>query len=144
MLERVLIHQESDIGIAIVTVRSRAMALNFSQDRVDRLCTAVSELARNIVKYARGCSADLLIMDWPDPDNSEHIQGLVIQARDNGPGIDDLHASLQDHVSSSGSLGLGLPGVKRLVDEFDIISQTRRQAGAGGTVVTIRMGAKSR
>lgn len=143
MLERVLIRRDGDIGIAIVTARARAQALGFSEDRQDKLCTAVSELARNIVKYAGSAGGDVLVIDWPDRSDRERIQGLVIQARDNGPGIADLNQALRDHYSSGGSLGLGLPGVKRLVDEFEIISETHGQASTGGTVVTIRMKARS-
>lgn len=142
MLERVQIRRDGDIGIAIVTVRARAQALGFSEDRQDRLCTAVSELARNIVKYAGSSGGDLLVLDWPDRQDREQIQGLVIQARDNGPGIPDVTRALREHYSSGGSLGLGLPGVQRLVDEFEIISEPRGSSSTGGTVVTIRMRAR--
>ena len=127
-MERFLIRREADIGIAIVGARASARALGFNQNDLDRLATAVSELARNIIKYAPDVGGDILL-------THEHRDGrllLTVEARDNGPGIVHVEAALQEHFSTSGSLGLGLPGVKRMMDEFSIVSIPGR-----GTVVTI-------
>lgn len=128
MMERYAIHTESDLGIALVGSQSLARKLGFNRSQVDRLGTAVCELARNILKYAQPNGGDILIRE----DNDEGRMRLVVQARDNGPGMNNIDQALADHYSSSGSLGLGLPGVQRLMDHFEIIS-----VPDAGTVVTI-------
>lgn len=126
-MERFVILRESDIGIAVVGVRARARLLGFSAPQLDRLATAVSELARNIVKYSRTSGGDILLRD----EIHNNRLRLVLQARDNGPGIDDVEQALCDHYSSSGTLGLGLPGVRRLMDSLSI-----QTVPGAGTVVT--------
>jgi serine/threonine-protein kinase RsbT len=128
-MERYIISRESDIGIAVVACQTRARALGFSQARIDRLGTAVSELARNIIKYSLLSGGDIILRE----ERGESLR-LVIQARDNGPGITDLEAALRDHFSTSGTLGLGLPGVRRMMDDFSIVS-----IPGSGTVVTIAL-----
>jgi serine/threonine-protein kinase RsbT len=128
MMERFVINTESDIAIAVVATQARARSLGFSGSRVDRLGTAVSELAHNIIKYAQQSGGDLLL----HLDNKNGQRRLTLQARDNGPGISDVEAALRDHYSTSGTLGLGLPGVRRMVDDFQILS-----IPGSGTVVTI-------
>jgi serine/threonine-protein kinase RsbT len=127
-MERFIINKGSDIGIAVVGVQARARALGFTESQIHRLGTAVSELAHNIVKYAAPNGGDIMLQQ----DNQDNRKRLLVQARDNGPGIADLEQALSDHFSSAGTLGLGLPGVKRIVDEFSIVSE----AGSG-TVVSI-------
>lgn len=129
-MERFTIALESDIGIAVVGVQAQARRLGFTQDQIDRLGTAVSELARNIVKYAGCRGGDIVCQEEP---RGQTLR-LVVQARDNGPGIDDISRALSDHYSSSGSLGLGLPGVKRIMDECEVVSIV-----GSGTVVTIAL-----
>jgi len=131
MLERVAIGREEDITTAVVVAQAHARALGMSSDAVQRLGTAVSELARNICKYCRHTGGDMVIQQHTHEGGSPQ---LVVQVRDNGPGIADLEQALQDHYSSSGTLGLGLPGVRRIVDHFAIVSEPGR-----GTVVTIAM-----
>ena len=128
-MERFMVQRDSDIGIAVVGIQSIARHLGFESDQISRLATAVSELATNIVKYSPECGGDLVVS------LEESKQGKVqlkVQARDNGPGISDIEQALMDHYSSSSTLGLGLPGVKRIVDEFDIVSKSGE-----GTVVCI-------
>ena len=127
-MERYLVRSETDIGIAVVGVQARARTLGFTESQISRLGTAVSELAHNIVKYAKPEGGDILLYEESCDDKA----GLRIQARDNGPGITNLDQALSDHYSSSGTLGLGLPGVKRIVDEFSIVS-----VPGSGTVVSI-------
>lgn len=126
-MERFVILRESDIGIAVVGVRAQARLLGFSAPQLDRLATAVSELARNIVKYSRTSGGDILLRD----EIHNNRLRLVLQARDNGPGIDDVEQALCDHYSSTGTLGLGLPGVRRLMDSLSI-----QTVPGAGTVVT--------
>jgi serine/threonine-protein kinase RsbT len=131
MLERVAINRDEDVTTAVVVVQAHARELGFGNDAIQRLGTAVSELARNIRKYCQASGGDVLI------DLEEREEGQVrfmVQVRDNGPGIRDLETALRDHYSSSGTLGLGLPGVRRMVDAFSIISEPGK-----GTVVTIGM-----
>jgi len=112
----VSIRKEWDIVGARQLGREHAKRLGFSTVDQARIATAISELARNIYLYAeKGCISFELI------DELER-KGLRIIATDNGPGIQDLSLVMQDGYSTSGGLGAGLPGVKRLMDYFDIHS----------------------
>lgn len=124
---RVAINSDQDIVGARQRGRTLAAELGFSSADATMIATAISELARNIVSYARKGEIQLQKMQ-----NGEH-QGLMVIASDDGPGIPDVRQALRDGFSTSGSLGLGLPGVKRLMDEFQIVSQPGR-----GTVVTVK------
>ena len=130
-MERYIVRHESDIGIAVVAARAQAKLIGLSVDQQNRLSTAVSELATNIVKYTDGKGGDILIREAIA--NSENC-ALVVQARDNGPGISNIDQALEENYSSGGTLGLGLPGVRRIVDYFKIVSEE-----GVGTVVTIGM-----
>ena len=124
---RLSIENEMDVTRAVLETVSFCTAVGIDRGRGQMVATAVSELARNIVKYAtRG---DVILR--PCVGQSGH--GVEIVVEDDGPGIDDLEQAMQDHFSTSGTLGLGLPGVKRMMDEFAIESQRGR-----GTRVTIR------
>lgn len=127
-MERFPIRKEVDIAITLVAVRARAARLGFDHNKLDRICICVSELTRNIIKYSPTRGGDLVLREEVSSDRMT----LILQARDNGPGIANIEAALQNHMSTSGSLGLGLPGVKRLADQFEILSQPGE-----GTVVTI-------
>ena len=102
------------------------MAANLGFDGSDLtiIATAISEVARNIVQYAREGEVFL------EPVHENGHRGIHIVARDRGPGIYDVDQAMQDGYSTSRGLGLGLPGAKRLMDEFTIESA----AGAGTTV----------
>lgn len=104
--------------------RELAATLGFSSTDLTLLATAISELARNILQYAGRGEVVLRIAD------EGGRRGIVIEARDKGPGIPDIERVLQDGYSTSGSLGLGLPGARRLLDEFEI-----RSVPGKGTVV---------
>lgn len=80
------------------------------------IATAVSELARNIVKYAG--KGEIIIA----PVQKGYRVGIEIIAQDRGPGMLNVEQAMTDHFSSGGTLGLGLPGVKRMMDEFEINS----------------------
>lgn len=124
---RVAINSDQDIVIARQKGRALAVELGFSPVDATFLATAISELARNIVAYARTGEITLTVI------RGSHRQGISIVASDNGPGIHDIQQALRDGFSTSGSLGLGLPGVRRLMDEFEIKSKPGR-----GTTVTVK------
>lgn len=93
-----------------------------------KIVTAGSELARNILRYATGSRGTLRVEQVRDGERA----GIRATFSDEGPGIDDVEAALQDGFSTDGSMGLGLPGSRRLVDDFEIAS-----AKGIGTTVTI-------
>lgn len=125
---RVAISADSDIVAARQEGRSIAAKLGFLSGDLALIATAISELARNIVQYAGTGEITVKLAE------DGMRQGVVIVARDKGPGIFDIKKALQDGYSTSGSLGLGLPGVRRLMDEFEIISEV----GQGTTVTVIK------
>src|SRR5690349_7971302 len=111
------IQSEMDIAKAILEARRAGSELGFGAPEQSRISTAASELARNIVKYAG--TGQIRI------NQIEHNarKGIEVIAEDNGPGIADINLAMKDHFSTSGTLGLGLPGVRRLMDEFNIESE---------------------
>ncbi len=122
---RVAINSDQDIVLARQKGRARAIELGFSSGDATLLATAISELARNIVAYASKGRITLKVV------NGLNREGISVTASDDGPGIPDVGQALRDGFSTSGSLGLGLPGVRRLMDEFEITSRP----GRGTTVV---------
>ncbi len=123
---RVPILSDSDIVIARQKGRELAAQVGFQFTDLTLIATAISELARNIVLYAK--RGEIIIR------SNHHGEGvgITIVATDKGPGIWNIEQAMQVGYSTSGSLGLGLPGVKRLVDEFEIVSKVGE-----GTTVTI-------
>jgi len=114
---RVTISSDQDIVLARQKGRALALELGFSSGDATLIATAISELARNIVSYAGNGQIGL-----KDIQGSTRA-GISITASDNGPGIPNVGQALRDGFSTSGSLGLGLPGVRRLMDEFEIDSK---------------------
>jgi serine/threonine-protein kinase RsbT len=124
---QVAIRSDPDIVSARQQGRSLAAAIGFTATDATLIATAISELARNIVTYAgRG---DVTIRGL----EISQRRGIVIIARDSGPGIRNIDDVLRDGYSTSGGLGLGLPGVRRLMDEFTIGSELGH-----GTTVTVK------
>jgi serine/threonine-protein kinase RsbT len=123
----VAINSDQDIVLARQKGRAKAMELGFSSGDATLIATAISELARNIVAYAGKGRITLKVV------NGLNRQGISVVASDEGPGIPDVRQALRDGFSTSGSLGLGLPGVRRLMDEFEITSQPGR-----GTTVAVK------
>ncbi|TMH82130.1 MAG: anti-sigma regulatory factor [Betaproteobacteria bacterium] len=124
---RVFIRDESDVAVARRRARELASQQGLSEVEAEALATAVTEIARNIVVHAGG--GEILferVVDAPR-------RGVVVIARDTGPGIPDVEQAMQDGFSTKRGLGFGLPGARRLVDKFEIESK----AGAG-TTVTLR------
>lgn len=124
---RVAINSDQDIVAARQKGRVMASELGFSSGDATLIATAISELARNIVSYARKGEIKLKGIH-----GSSQI-GILVVASDEGPGIVDIRQALRDGFSTSGSLGLGLPGVRRLMDDFEISSQPGK-----GTIVTVK------
>ena len=122
---QILITSDKDVVTARQQGRAMALQTGFSGSEATLIATAISELARNIVSYAHLGSVTLKPVH-----GTNGATGLTIVASDSGPGIADVNLALRDGYSSSGGLGLGLPGVRRLMDEFDIASS----AGSGTTV----------
>lgn len=126
----VAIHGEEGIVAARQSAREAARSLGFGLVDQTRITTAVSELARNVVRYATESRGEMYVRPLP---LSERGFGLEIVMADEGPGIEDVNVAMQEGVSSGMGLGMGLPGARRLVDDLEIDSGPGR-----GTVVTIR------
>jgi serine/threonine-protein kinase RsbT len=124
---QVPIRSDQDIVVARQKGRELASSLGFSACDATLVATAISELARNIVLYAKSGKIHLLGA------NQKHKRGIVVVAQDEGPGIANVHQAVESGFSTSGGLGLGLPGVRRLMDEFEIVSQPGQ-----GTKVTAK------
>lgn len=123
--------REEDIVTARQRARDISRELGFGAVDQSRIATAVSELARNVLRYARGAPGDVRIRALNEP--SPERVGVEVVVHDEGPGIPDVHAALRDGYTSGGGLGLGLPGARRLMDELTIDTAIGR-----GTTVTIR------
>ncbi|MFE4814464.1 anti-sigma regulatory factor [Peribacillus simplex] len=112
----VKIINEWDIVAARQLGRNVAKELGFGTVDQARITTAISELARNIYLYAGQGSVSIEKL------NINGKSGLKIVAEDQGPGIEDIRRVMEDGYTTSGGLGAGLPGAKRLMDDFDIES----------------------
>jgi serine/threonine-protein kinase RsbT len=127
---------ESDSDVVTARQRARQMAGELELTSTDQtlLATAISEVARNITTYAK--RGEVLLSVVRDDSGREGIQVI---ARDEGPGIENVDLALQDGYTSGTGLGLGLPGARRLVDDFAI-----ETAPGQGTKVTLVMWANSK
>ena len=125
---------ESDADVVTARQQARAMAGDLELTSTDQtlLATAISEVARNITTYAKRGEVELSVVH---DDNGR--DGIQVIARDQGPGIENVELALQDGYTSGGGLGLGLPGARRLVDDFHI-----ETALGQGTTVTLVMWAR--
>ena len=120
---------DSDEHIVDARAEGRALAtqLGFSRTDATLIATAISEVARNILVHAG--SGEVAMR----PEVGERRCGLVVVASDSGPGIRDVEAAMQEGFGTKGGLGLGLPGAKRIMDEFSV------QTGGRGTTVEMAM-----
>lgn len=124
---RIPILTEVDIVTARQQGRALAASLGFASSDQALIATAISELARNILQYAGRGEVDIA---------AEHLNGragITVVATDSGPGIPDVKRALEDGFSTGKGLGLGLPGTKRIMDEFDLVSEVGK-----GTRVAVR------
>lgn len=129
MTDEVIVPIRSDLDIVTARQEGRAVAseIGFNGSNLTVIATAISELARNILKFAK--AGEIIIQ--PIVRNSR--RGIAIVARDQGPGIPNVDMAMRDGYSTSQGLGLGLPGTRRMMDEFEIKSAVEE-----GTIVTIR------
>jgi len=123
---RVPVRDSNGVAWALLEARKAAEDAGFSDHGRQILATSVSELANNIVKY--GGRGEIRLRRVAAGDRV----GIEVTASDRGPGIEDIDQAMKDHFSSSGTLGLGLPGIERMMDSFDIQSEPGK-----GTTVTI-------
>ena len=121
------IRTEGDIVLVRRTAREAAAKAGFSPTDITRIVTASSELARNIFKYAGEGT-----MRWRCVNSGDRC-GIELEFQDHGPGIADVELAMQEGYTTSGGLGMGLPGAKRLVDELEICSTPGQ-----GTTVTLK------
>ncbi len=121
------IHIVTEVDIVTARQRGRALAaeLGFGSSDQALIATAISELARNILQYAGRGDVDIAA------EHQDGRSGISVVATDRGPGISDVERAMQDGFSTGKGLGLGLPGTKRIMDEFDLTSE----AGEGTRVV---------
>jgi anti-sigma regulatory factor (Ser/Thr protein kinase) len=121
------INSDADLVTARAEARELASRLGFSRTDATLIATAISEIARNIVVHVgRGRITMHHVRE-------ERRYGLIVVAEDEGPGIRDPEAALAEGNASRGGLGLGLPGARRLMDEFEVVCGSVR-----GTTVTMK------
>ena len=125
--EKYFIRIESDVMRASLLSKKFTAQWKTSPNDQSRLMTTISELGYNIIKYAN--SGEITI-SYHESFGKSYFE---IQASDQGPGIPDIELALQNEFSTGGTLGLGLPGIKRLMDEFSIESKLDH-----GTTVSVR------
>ena len=124
---RIAVRGDMDVTKAVLYTVEQAQEAGFDEVAGRMIATATSELARNLLHHAGSGEIRLRILD----ERGRH--GIQIQARDQGPGIPDVERAMRDHFSTAGTLGLGLPGVERLMDELQVESTV-----GTGTCVTAR------
>jgi serine/threonine-protein kinase RsbT len=124
---RLDVGDSADNALAISAARRLAREIGFDESEEFLIATAVSELSTNILRYAGSGQITLR------PVRSEGRTGIEVVALDAGPGIADIGRAMQDHYSTGGSLGLGLPSVKRIMDSFRLEARPR-----GGMLCTAR------
>ena len=130
---RVPVSSDADVVEAREKGRELSARLGFSSIDLTLIVTAISEVARNILLYAKEGEIVLGL------ENTDGQNGIVVVARDEGPGIPDLELAMRDSYSTGSGLGLGLPGARRLMDEFQIESEVSK-----GTTIVMKKWAPER
>jgi serine/threonine-protein kinase RsbT len=130
---RVSVSSDADVVAAREKGRELSAKLGFSSIDLTLIVTAISEVARNIILYAEKGEIVLRL------DSNAGHRGIVVVASDQGPGIPDLELAMRDSFSTGNGLGLGLPGARRLMDEFEIESEISK-----GTTVVMKKWAPER
>jgi serine/threonine-protein kinase RsbT len=123
----IVIERETDIVTARQKGRELAGTIGFGSSEQTLIALAISEITRNIISFAGHGSIKLSRVD------SGGRRGILIVARDEGPGIPDIELAMRDGYSTAKSLGVGLPGTKRVMDEFDLDSTVGK-----GTTITMK------
>jgi len=126
--DSVEVFKEQDVVFTKNRVKEAAVKIKMGLVNQTRLITAASEILRNMMRYANGGRCLIEVV------SSGRNNGIRLTFTDKGPGIPDIAAAMRDGFSTGKSLGLGLPGTKRLVNEFDIKSKV----GEGTTVTIIK------
>ena len=125
---RVAIRTDADVVTARQEARTMGADLGFSSTDLTLLATAISEVARNITTYAGEGEVTLRVL------NEDGRQGIEVLATDDGPGIADVELAMQDGYTTGNGLGLGLPGTRRLVDDFELDTEP----GAGTRIRMVK------
>ena len=120
----VRVSNRQDVNTARRAARLRAISLGFSRNDVEAVALVAGELAMNLYRYA--LAGEIMVQAIGDPG----ARGICIISRDAGPGIPDVEAAMRDGFTTGGGLGSGLPGVRRLMDEFELVT------GTDGTTIT--------
>ena len=126
--DRLVIAREQDVVPYRNRVKEAAQRIGMGIVNQTKLITAASELVRNMLRYAGGGEAIIEVV------SQGRQSGIRLTFADRGPGIADIEKAMQDGFSTGGSLGLGLPGARRLVNEFSI----RSTVGQGTTVIILK------
>ena len=126
--DKMVIEKEQDVVPFRNRVKEYAIKIGMSLINQTKLITAASELVRNMLKYGGGGIALIEVV------SQERNTGIRLVFQDKGPGIKDISLAMKDGYTTGKSLGIGLPGAKRLVSEFDIKSEV----GAGTTVTILK------
>ena len=113
----IAIREEWDVSLCLAQVGEIARECGMREEAVAMVLTATSELARNILRYAGHGSVSAAAIE------KDGRHGIEIVASDRGPGIADPELAMQDHFSTGGTLGLGLPAAQRMMDEFDLVTE---------------------
>src|SRR3954466_11312637 len=124
--ETMKVYKEPEVVLLRNRVKEYAVKIKMGLVNQTKLITAVSELARNMLRYANGGEVIVEVV------TRGRENGIRLFFIDKGPGIPDITLAMKDGFSTAKSMGLGLPGAKRLVSEFDIASEVNK-----GTTVTI-------
>lgn len=120
------LHSDIDVAVARRSVRDWARELGLTVLDVTKIVTATSELARNTVLHGGGGVMPLQVV------RQSHRRGIRVIFTDRGPGMSALDLAMQDGYTTGGGMGIGLPGARRLVNEFDVSTTP-----SAGTCVTI-------
>jgi serine/threonine-protein kinase RsbT len=125
---RVAIRTDADVVTARQEARTMGAGLGFSSTDLTLLATAISEVARNITTYAGEGEVTLRVLD------QDGRRGIEVLAADEGPGIENVELAMRDGFTTGNGLGLGLPGTRRLVDDFYL----QTTPGVGTTVRLVK------
>ncbi|MBB64698.1 MAG: anti-sigma factor [Waddliaceae bacterium] len=111
------IHSQASLSSSLIGIRSAILKIGFKEPHLSKVLTTVSELGMNVLKYAKQGKIYLCHAE------QKSKKGIEICVKDWGPGIQNIDQAMEESFSSIGTLGLGLPGVKRMADEFLIESE---------------------
>lgn len=129
-LKVIRIDKEQDVARARREAKAMVEILDFSSVTAMQVLIAVTELATNLLVHAAPGGRVILAGV-----QRQDISGIEVVALDRGPGISDVDLAMQDRYSTVGSMGCGLPAVKRLMDEFELTSQVNTGTGCGTRIV---------